>query len=72
MSQNADRGKLKISSSEPGREWRNKTDFEELLAMEIKKKWFSSIHTPLIFLEELEVNLSSAWGYRMNYYVIEH
>lgn len=33
--------KLKIYLFETEREWRNKTDFEELLAMEVKN-WFSS------------------------------
>lgn len=33
--------KLKIYLFETEREWRNKTDFEEWLAMEVKN-WFSS------------------------------
>lgn len=65
------KGKLKMYSSETRREWKNKIDFEKLLTMEVKN-WFSSNHTPLIFLEELEVNSSSEKGYRMNYYIIEH
>lgn len=37
------KGKLKISSSETGREWRNKMDFKEIIVMEVKN-WFSSNH----------------------------
>lgn len=37
------KGKLKISSSVTGREWRNKMYFKELIVMKVKN-WFSSNH----------------------------
>lgn len=37
------KGKLKISSSETGREWRNKMDFKEIIVIEVKN-WFISNH----------------------------